>query len=291
MKHGTKINWTHFPGYKGETWNPIVGCSHVSEGCKNCYAERWGARLAAMGKRQYRAVTKRNLDYPMGAWNGEYYCISSAHDIPYHWRKPRAIFVCSMGDLFYELIPYNAIKHTFKAMADNPRHIFLVLTKRPDVALNLYKFYNRGYTFEFPDNVWLGVTAENQQTADERIPVLLQIPCAHRFVSVEPMLGAVEIEDWLPQYDYRPTYEFQRIAHGWTDDKPIKLVDGIDWIICGGESGPNARPMLWEWPICLLDQCERADVPFFMKQMSQHDGYDRYDIPLFLDVKQFPEVK
>ena len=248
MKHGTRIEWTHIPGYKGETWNPITGCSPVSAGCENCYAER---------------ISKR-FGWPWGSpvFHPE------RLDQPSRRKKPRAIFVCSMGDLFHEEVYLTWLDFISDVMRENPRHLFLVLTKRP---ARMQEMMKRIWTrdehtyFNWPlPNLWLGVTAENQKTADERIPILLEIPAAKRFVSVEPMLEAIDLS-----------------GHG-----SVHCPDAIglvDWIICGGESGPKARPMKWEWAANLLGQCEEAAVPFFMKQMS-----GRKPIPADLDVKEFP---
>ena len=246
MNHGTKIEWTHFPNYKGETWNPITGCSWISEGCDHCYAER---------------ISKR-FKWP---W-GKPIMHPERVQQPSHWKKPRAIFVCSMSDLFHPDVPYDFIKYVWLQMDLNPRHLFLILTKRPGRLLewsvlqsgDKLSLFNR-----WPDNAWLGVTVENNDNRD-RIDILRQVPAAHKFVSFEPLLSAI------PDVD----------------------LTGISWCIAGGESGKGvARPMKWEWPACLLDDCERAGVPFFMKQMSEYGGKDKHDIPPLLDVKQFPEVK
>ncbi len=288
MKHGTRIEWTHIPGYKGETWNPITGCSPVSEGCENCYAER---------------ISKR-FGWP---W-GEPILHSDRLDQPSRWRKPRAIFVCSMSDLFHEDVPLHALFDIWAEMWAQ-RHLFLILTKRPENAKQWSKHLSdlsgHGEREVWPRNIWLGVTAENQRTVDERIPILLQIPAAKRFVSVEPMLGAVDLHiptrtrgirsDGLPGCNHccsgdrcnDPThFDRHRCPYCHGTGTAIEL----DWAICGGESGPNARPMKWEWAINLLGQCEEARVPFFMKQMSQYGGADRHDIPGILQVKEFPNA-
>ena len=255
MKHGTRIEWTHIPGYKGETWNPITGCSPVSAGCENCYAER---------------ISKR-FGWP---WGSPVFHPERV-DQPSRWKKPRAIFVCSMGDLFHEQVSGQDINRICMQMWNNRRHIFLILTKRPE---RMKRWTEKKAEFchwqpedIWPRHIWLGVTAENQETADERIPILLEIPAAKRFVSVEPMLEPVDLS-----------------AHGGIHCPDAKGL--LDWVICGGESGPKARPMKWEWAIHLLGQCEEAGVPFFMKQMSQHGGADRHDIPAALQVKEFPNV-
>ena len=240
-----KIGWTHFPGYKGETWNPVTGCSSISPGCDHCYAER---------------ISKR-FGWP---WGKPIFHINRLCQ-PSHWKKPRAIFVCSMSDLFHEGITAEEINKVWMQIFNNPRHLFLILTKRPKRMLEWTTkvAHAKWWPVEeiWPDNVWLGVTVENADYLN-RIDILRDTPAAHKFVSFEPLLGAI------PDVD----------------------LTGIDWVICGGESGPGARPMKSQWPVLLLHSCFHARVPFFMKQMSEFDGADKHDIPPFLDVKQFPEV-
>lgn len=272
-KHGTKIQWTHFPGYKGETWNPVTGCSHISPGCDHCYAER---------------ISKR-FGWP---WGKPMFHADRIYQ-PTRWKKPRVIFVCSMSDLFHEKISFNTVRAIFQEMANNPRHLFLVLTKRPEgmKAFVEYIYQARvtlreGSTGNIPDNIWLGVTAENQQTADERIPILLQTPCAHRFVSVEPMLEAVdlEVQNWLYPCDECGSRQI---------NNNCESCDGmaaLDWVICGGESGPGAREIEIEWVTRLMDDCTMASVPFFMKQWSDYGTGSRHNIPEYVIRNEFPEV-
>jgi len=164
---------------------------------------------------------------------------------PFRWKKPRRIFVCSMGDLFHEDVTWWYKENVMYACLENPQHTFIVLTKRPERMQNfLASFYNLKKIEHPIQNLWLGVTAENQQRADERIPILLQIPAAKQFVSIEPMLGPVDI------YQSQP--------------RPF-----IDWIIVGGESGPGARPMHPDWARSVRDQCVEASVPFFFKQWGE----------------------
>jgi len=208
-------------------------------------------------------------------------------DEPLKWKKPRRVFVCSMGDLFHEDVPFGFVDRVFAIMALTKQHTFLVLTKRPirmrqyidgltlqriceaaplgltDIQVADLRAYVRD-NFPLP-NVWLGVTAENQQRADERIPILLQIPAAVRFVSVEPMLGPINLTRIV--YDRQTIIDSLNGLHGW----PLPHTDGpkLDWVICGGETGPGARPMHPDWVRSLRDQCQAAGVPFFFKQWGE----------------------
>lgn len=245
------------PGYKGETWNPIVGCSKISEGCENCYAERMAVRLSGMNKFAYKRTTTD------GKWNG-HYAWNISDEKPVSWRSPRMIFVCSMGDLFLEQIDFSIIRAIFEIIEKCPQHIFVVLTKRPARADAFFKW---NPLFENLPNVWLGVTAENQQRANERIPILLQIKAAKRFVSIEPMLGPVDLKS---------------IVFKMSDGNGEFIVDALtgtvftegdsynlDWVICGGETGPKARPMHMDWAAELCAKCYSAKVPFFFKQIGE----------------------
>lgn len=288
MKH--KISWLNMPGYTGETWNPIIGCSKVSEGCKNCYAERMSGRLANMQSQvdSYGNIVEWDFDAkpddvkPMPKFNGETYLVKSQFNKPPHWKRPRMVFVCSMGDLFHKSIPYTWIDKVFDVITENPQHLFIILTKRPKNALNFFRHVglnikNAGldsvpsqsnnlldYVDAIP-NLWLGVTAENQKTADRRIPTLLQIPAAVKFVSVEPMLGPVDIKTWL----YPP-------ADGYIEEME-RYHEYLDWVICGGESGPGARPMHQAWMRDLKKQCNDAGTPFFFKQWGPNKAGNLID--------------
>ncbi len=276
----SKIEWTD------QTWNPIVGCSKVSPGCDHCYAERMGNRLAAMNTKGYQNVIEGYWDghaHVCEGWNGNTNLIESALEKPLHWRKPRMIFVCSMGDLFHESVPFEWIDKVFAVMALCPQHTFQLLTKRPERMLEyitrefrgvrtsppmvesagkkmltenmlLMKYWkdfiwldvNTSYTLAWPlFNVWLGVTAENQQRADERRGDMKKLHDMGwvTFTSVEPMLGEVNMH----------------LDDNWTD-----------WVICGGESGPGARPMKPDWARGLRDQCKEAGVPFMFKQWGKY---------------------
>jgi len=280
----SSIEWTE------ETWNPVIGCTKVSEGCRNCYAERMSARLASMHdadvakgrnpgrKENYVEVVQYGLDkngfaVALPHWNNDVVCIDDALTIPYHWRKPRMIFVNSMSDLFHPDVPFEFIDDVFAVMALCPRHTFQILTKR---TLRMVEYlssrisngrptdnishcmerllnYECGiaeHSWPLP-NVWLGTSVENQETADERIPHLLGCPASIRFLSCEPLLGPIDLSGWLP-----------------VDDPDARDGCLIDWIIVGGESGPGARPCNIEWIRNIVNQCNDAGVPCFVKQLG-----------------------
>ena len=288
MGDKSKIEWTD------ATWNPITGCTQISEGCANCYAKR-NAEGRLRGKYGYPADDPFRVTFHV-----------DKIDQPLKWSRPRKIFVCSMGDLFHEDVTDEMLDDVFDVMALASHHTFLILTKRPErMKEYLFMLPDRiGYGDVFceavreidqddPDftgavmnrwvkkalsveagveniakleqgfplpNVWLGVTAENQQRADERIPVLLQIPAAKNFVSVEPMLGPVDISEYLLG------------ERGHASEAP--MLSPLDWVICGGETGANARPLHPDWVRGLRDQCQMAGVPFFFK--SWGDWYPNW---------------
>jgi len=233
----TKIEWTE------ETWNPVTGCSKVSPGCDHCYAERMSKRLRGR----------------LGYSDDEPFKVTLHPDKlnrPLRWRKPRRVFVCSMGDLFHGGVPIDYIINIFLVMAESPQHTFQVLTKRPDGMLSLQEVLEKEmlelkHQWPLP-NVWLGVTAEDQQRADERIPLLLLCSAAVRFVSCEPLLGPIDLRD-------------QPFRDGCGVDAmhPADPMMSLDWVIVGGETGPGARQMHPMWARFLRDQCVAADVPFF----------------------------
>lgn len=256
----TKIEWCQ------ETWNPVTGCTPISEGCQNCYAERMAGRLA--GRYGYPKddpfkVTV-HLDRP-------------ASSGPMKWRKPRQIFVCSMGDLFHEDVPFDIPHHVFQTASECQHHTFIMLTKRTQRMLEFSRWMAGDDDIsiaEWPRNCWIGVTAENQKRADERIPILLQIPAAVRFVSVEPMLGGVNLNQIHIGND---AFLSALTGEVWTAGRgPVEseFGRGLDWVICGGESGPGARPMHPGWVRSLRDQCVDAGVPFFFKQWGEYGQVD-----------------
>lgn len=259
---GTNIEWCT------TTWNPITGCTPISPGCKNCYAERMAKRLA--GRFGYPK------DYPFAITLHE-----SQFKKPLKWRKPRMVFVCSMGDLFHEDVPfewiYVVVKAIINAHSRNPVHKWLFLTKRPQRILD-WREWSKTMPYTdaarvaawFQKMAWLGVTAENQEQADKRIPVLLQIPAAVRFVSVEPMLGPVNMRHIDAEGHHPEWCWIDALTGKHTDMGPAcPDVPKLDWVIAGGESGPGARPMHPDWARSLRDQCVEAGVPFFFKQWGE----------------------
>ena len=220
----TKIEWCH------ETINPIVGCSKVSEGCQNCYAEKMAWRLKCMGNPKYQDVVDHN------GWTGEIAGdMNQFHSLP---KKPRKVFVVSMGDLFNENVRDQAVDMIFYAMRDYPQHTYMLLTKRPDrMNYFLKKRISQSCLKGIP-NLWLGITAENQKRYDERWPILSKIPAAVKFVSLEPALERINIDIFAP----------------WPD-----------WVIWGPETGPGKRPFKDEWALSVYEQCQEKGIPFFDK--------------------------
>ena len=277
----TGIEWTD------ETWNPVTGCSKVSEGCRHCYAERVSHRFGWTES----SWTARNV-----VQNVQLHPERLSQ--PLQWRKPRRIFVNSMSDLFHEQVTDEFIAAVFAVMAEANWHTFQILTKRPQRMLEVVNslafdfdgavFNGHRVTWPLP-NVWLGVSVENQRAADERIPLLLQTPAAVRFLSCEPLLGPVDLTA-IPAIDGMNTSVLA--PECWGDcacdkafgfDKGCKRHGGdgqltrrIDWVIAGGESGPSARPMHPDWARSLRDQCQETAVPFLFKQWG---GWAAIDEP------------
>ncbi|HEG43767.1 MAG TPA: DUF5131 family protein [Phycisphaerales bacterium] len=363
----TKIEWTEV------TWNPIVGCSKVSSGCDNCYAERMAYRLAHMGLEGYAYVT-----HEKGGWNGKIYRKFSGDVInkPLHWRKPRMIFVSSMGDLFHENVPFEWVLKIIGIAIVTPWHTYQILTKRPERMLEFFDYWPKGWFLReamkftsfsgeffaldsikhlvtdkqvskandywihnydqsrrgkldgpvpFPTpNLWLGVTAENQEQADFRIPKLLEIPAAVRFVSIEPMLAEIDFDQIYPGEMFCPACRgffdepkewtspccgslAEAVVHGCSErcdeckevfnvdeqiptcphcdnsgdghyiqpdyvncfsvDREGAVLEKLDWVIVGPETGPGARPMKLEWAEKIVSDCKDADVPCFVKKL------------------------
>ncbi len=256
----SKIEWTE------RTWNPIIGCSKVSEGCANCYAETMATRLSCNPKApiEYQSVITNKK------WNGTTELVRSALEIPLKRKKPTIYFVGSMTDLFHESVKTEWLDKVFWIMGMCSQHRFILLTKRPDLMqayLNDAKPHLIESRFRFPfPNIILGVTAENQEQANIRVPVLLNTPAAARFVSIEPMLGAVDLQRIQPA---GKNYYIRYLEGLSCDNIDLYVEEKIDWVICGGESGPNARPMHPDWARSLRDQCKEASIPFFFKQWGE----------------------
>ena len=250
MSDKTRIEWAD------ATWNPMTGCTPISEACEHCYAERMSGRTLAATRcpdckgaggelwvNNFRDTPAQIIGCRACHGTGNVGFTPTFHpdrlDVPLHWRKPRRIFVCSMSDLFHEAFTDDQVREVFWTMQRSAWHTYMVLTKRPERM--------RAFLDEAPvlPNLWLGVTAENQARADERIPILLDTPAAVRFVSVEPMLGFVQ--------------QHSNVKHsGW-------LWSWLDWVICGGETGPGARPMQPEWALDVYRQCKAAGTAFWFK--------------------------
>jgi protein gp37 len=304
----TKIEWArNADGTQGETWNPVIGCSHASPGCAHCYAERMAWRIVNMRMESgnigpYADVIEWDTEYdhpggrvvessPLPEWNGKTVLVESALDKPLRRRVPTRYFVCSMGDLFHESVPDEWIDAVFGIMAHANRHTFIVLTKR---AERMHAFLSEWHPQDCAPypllNAWIGVTAENQAAADERIPWLLRTPAAVRWVSVEPCIGPVDLRRWMPPFTDCDHYSDEvgctrpenvyganpgESRRGILSCKPEYCVfgwRGIDGVGCGGESGSGARRMDLAWVRSLRDQCQSAGVPMFYKQGPGPDG-------------------
>ena len=222
MAMQSKIEWTE------STWNPVRGCTRVSEGCRFCYAERIAARFSGKGM-AYEGLAKNTKAGPR--WTQKVVLVPELLNAPLKWKKPRRIFVNSMSDLFHEKVELSDIQEVFAVMEKADRHQFQVLTKR---AERLLEFNSK---LPWSPNVWMGVSVEDKHVTD-RIDALRQTDAHIKFLSLEPLLGA------LPNLE----------------------LDGIDWVIVGGESGPGAREMKEKWVIDIRDQCADAKVDFFFKQ-------------------------
>lgn len=225
MAQQSSIEWTDL------TWNPVVGCSIESAGCKNCYAMRMAARLQAMGHEKYDGLTKRSK---RGAvWTDKVHCHEESVEIPLSWKKPRRVFVNSMSDLFHPDVPSDFVRRIWDVMSKTPQHHYQILTKRPQRMAALLREIA-------PDplaNVWLGTSVEDRRVV-ERMTHLRNVPASVRFISFEPLIADVGRVDF----------------------------EGIHWAIVGGESGPRSRPMEKEWVESILEQCLETGTAFFFKQ-------------------------
>lgn len=305
MGDRTGISWTD------ATWNPIRGCSRVSAGCVNCYAESVAHRFNAPGL-PYEGLTTN------GRWNGTVRLVPDHLADPLRWQKPRKIFANSMSDLFHESLPADEISAIFGVIALAKRHTFQVLTKRPErmrdfllgkervsgSSLREMCFYEARnflgekavsggtpWDAEFPlPNVWLGVSVEDQKTADARIPILLDTPASVRFVSYEPALGPVDFSRFMPKTwgkNSGGSWGCDSCCNGDRCDDRSHFsrkscpachgrgtVKRLDWIIVGGESGPRARPFDVGWARSTVEQCRVAGVACFVKQLGARAYWD-----------------
>lgn len=305
----TSIEWKH-------TWNPVRGCKMVSPGCANCCAMRMAGRFSGKGQ-PYHGLVQLGSKGKGFRWTGDFRKVPELLDAPLRRKKPTTFFVSSMSDLFGEGVSDEYIAAVFGVMAACPQHTFQVLTKRADRMGEFFKWLGRGegeehlwcWTYstdlltietmgvgyplrrewQWPlPNVWLGVSVESQEYADERIPHLLRTPAAVRFLSMEPLLGPVDLSRYLEPTEANPCincgWEGARCidndAFRWSERGDLMCPecgytcgasaaeDGIGWVILGGESGPKARPMHPDWARSIRDQCQAAGIPYFHK----HNG-------------------
>ena len=282
----TKIEFADY------SYNPIVGCSKVSDGCTHCFAEAMVNRFPHFTGIEMRGNENAAYPEPIG-WDGKAYFFPERLEEPFHLRqgkdRPHRISVCSMSDLFHESLSNEQIAAVFGVMAATPKHQYIVLTKRMkrasdwytwiscaskrnDLATNVFaKSEARKITTKIPlcrgkyewplQNVIICASVENQQTANERIPLLLQIPARWRGVSVEPMLSSIELQrnrGWLSPFQ--------------ETDAMLRRTPRLDLIICGSETGPGKRPFKDEWALDLRDQCKASGTPFFFKKDGNGNG-------------------
>ena len=253
----SNIEWTD------ETWNPTTGCSRVSPGCDNCYMFALWPRLHAMRVNGYQGAPDELAIH------------ESRLDKPFEWVRPRKIFVNSMSDLFHRDVPYEFIDRVFITMTVNPRHTFQVLTKRPGRVVHWWKESLKFEDRDWPDNVWIGTSVESQKYLP-RARVLAAVPAKVRFLSVEPLLGPINLGFNDMQFSFDGSTFWHADGCGGTLDQDDECDVGckgvrakgmpFNWVIVGGESGPNARPMETEWVERIKAQCQGAFVPFFFKQ-------------------------
>jgi protein gp37 len=296
------IEWTQ------QTWNPSTGCDRVSPGCERCYALGMAQRLKAMGAGKYQRDGN-----PVTSGPG--FGITEHRDTlaaPLRWRSPRRVFVNSMSDLFHPGVSAEFIAGVWAVMAATPRHTYQVLTKRharmrsllshhrfgEDVIAGTPAGYDRDTVaatirrcWPLP-NVWLGVSVEDQQRAELRIPALTGTPAVVRFLSCEPLLGPLDLSRHLGVEYYD--------SFGWGEEVLAALSHriggGLHWVIIGGESGPGARVMHLDWARSVRDQCRAAAIPVFVKQLGTpwaagHGKGNRLDTwPVDLRIRAYPVV-
>ena len=281
--------------WTNSTWNPITGCTRVSRGCEHCYAE-----TLAAGRLKHHP-SRAGLTDDHGRWNGVVRFNQKWLNQPFGWKKPRRVFVVAHGDLFHENVPDEWIDWVFAVMAMNRQHVFQILTKSPDRMYRYlsemvgdhrgntvierledlinYQYEGRLVTWPWAHteaerwplrNVWAGTSVEDCVVAAERIPNLLRTPAAVRWISAEPLLAPIDISPY-----------FRRNLPG--DASTWSQPTGLDWVVCGGESGPGYRPMEPDWARFMRDQCKLAGVPFFMKQAA-----GKAAIPADLMIREYP---
>lgn len=297
MGDKTRIGWTE------STWNPVTGCTKVSDGCTNCYAETFAERWRGIPGHIYEGGFDLQLR-------------PARLEEPLAWRRPRRVFVNSMSDLFHDQIPDDYIAKVFAVMACTPRHTYQLLTKRHgrmrswlNNDLMRLKVYNEAHALahrmpSFPDasvpwplpNLWVGVSVEDQHWADIRIPALIDTPAAVRWLSMEPLLGHVDIANWLDRMEYVGRGD----ADGVVGNQPATASiyrPSIGWVVVGGESGHGARYMHPDWALAIRFLCADLRVPFFFKQAGNllarewgmgGKGEDWDSLPVDLAVREYP---
>lgn len=281
MSASTGIQWTD------ATWNPIRGCSRVSDGCRHCYAEVVAARFSGRGQ-PYEGLARRTSNGE-ARWTGKIMFVEKHLLDPIRWQEPKRIFVNSMSDLFHKGVTDQQLDTIFAVMVLASRHTFQVLTKRPERQREYIRDPQRTMLVNLeirrilaslggnakrldarcvdewpPQNFWPGVSVENQKAADERIPILLDTPGSVRFLSCEPLLGPVNLQSAIrcPRCeDYGELCTCRSVF------------DGLSWVIVGGESGSHARPCNVQWIRRIVDQCRAASVAVFVKQLGAKPGF------------------
>lgn len=248
MAANTKVEWTD------RTWSPVTGCTKISPGCDHCYAERMAQRL------------RGRFGYPQDdpfvvTWHPD------KLEEPSHWRKPQRVFVCSMSDLFHPRVPWEFIQRIFEVMEEASQHTFQVLTKRPGRMAYFADHEWQSRYGGWPSNVWAGTSVESAKYLP-RLDALARVPAKVRFVSCEPLLGPLDLRPWLlcktcNGSGFYSATEFCSQCSGSSQGS-------LHWTICGGESGPSARPMHPQWARGIRDQCQEAGVPLFFKQSGEY---------------------
>jgi len=244
MANKSKISWLlDDQGLQGATWNPVRGCTRKSKGCENCYAESMAHRFNKPGM-WAEGLTVIRQGRP--GWSGKIKEVPEHLEDPLRWRRGRRVFVCSGADLFHANVRGEYLDQVFDVMEKAERHTFMVLTKRPE-RMRDYLKQRWGDLEVLPGHICIGVSVEDQETCDERIPVLMETPAAIRYLSAEPLLGPVDLR---------------------MGDHLDRAGRGLDWVIAGGESGPRARPCALEWLESIVDQCRQHQAAPFVKQLG-----------------------
>lgn len=286
MANNSAIEWTD------TTWNPLAGCTRASSGCDHCYAATMARRLEAMAlsdiengksagrKVNYIGLTSKTKNGNV-AFNGKIALVPGALQDPYTWKTPRLVFVNSMSDLFHKDVPFEYVARVYDVMRITPKHTYQVLTKRPVRAVEFYREYPQ---FADLKNIWFGTSVEDQTTADERIPELLKVPSVTRFLSCEPLLDKVCLQDYL---DCKWDPEIYDPVTGRNGSFTVTSSSQIHWVVAGGESGPKARPIEADWVRSLRDQCTTSKVAFFFKQWG---GKNKKQSGRLLDGRTWDEM-